>query len=147
MTAGGRRAGVARPQLARQGQAARTDAGGIQVGQQRMKPEGVLVGGCGAAPSLSYHWRTSWKRASWILAELRSSASAFDRCRPPSSPGPAAAAADAAEEDTVVAVVMPELLAAHWWQAPLHNQTALLVKRALIFEPRVILSSVPFQLR
>ena len=51
------------------------------------------------------------------------------------------------EEDTVVAVVMPELLAAHWWQAPLHNQTALLVKRALLFEPRVILSSVPYQLR
>jgi amino acid transporter len=51
------------------------------------------------------------------------------------------------EEDTVVAVVMPELLAAHWWQTPLHNQTALLVKRALLFEPRVILSSVPYQLR
>lgn len=50
------------------------------------------------------------------------------------------------EEGTVLIAVMPELLAARWWQAPLHNQTALLVKRALLFEPRVILSSVPYQL-
>jgi hypothetical protein len=47
--------------------------------------------------------------------------------------------------DTVVAVVMPELLVRHWWQAPLHNQTALFVKRELLFEPRVILSSVPYR--
>jgi len=48
-------------------------------------------------------------------------------------------------EDTVVAVVMPELLVKHWWQVPLHNQTALFVKRELLFEPRVILSSVPYR--
>jgi amino acid transporter len=48
-------------------------------------------------------------------------------------------------QDTVVAVVMPELLVKHWWQAPLHNQTALFVKRELLFEPRVILSSVPYR--
>jgi amino acid transporter len=47
--------------------------------------------------------------------------------------------------DTVVAVVMPELLVRHWWQIPLHNQTALFVKRELLFEPRVILSSVPYR--
>jgi hypothetical protein len=47
--------------------------------------------------------------------------------------------------DTVVAVVMPELLVQHWWQIPLHNQTALFVKRELLFEPRVILSSVPYR--
>jgi hypothetical protein len=49
-------------------------------------------------------------------------------------------------EDTVVAVVMPELLVKHWWHVPLHNQTALFVKRELLFEPRVILSSVPYRL-
>ena len=50
------------------------------------------------------------------------------------------------QEDTVVAAVMPELLVKHWWHVPLHNQTALFLKRELLFESRVILSSVPYQL-
>ena len=32
------------------------------------------------------------------------------------------------------------------WRALLHNQRALYLKRLLLFEPRVILTSVPFQL-
>jgi len=51
-----------------------------------------------------------------------------------------------AREDTVVAVVLPELIVRkrrHWL---LHNQNALFVKRLLLFEPRVILSSVPYHL-
>ncbi|MDP9341364.1 MAG: APC family permease [Actinomycetota bacterium] len=51
-----------------------------------------------------------------------------------------------AREDTVVSVVLPELIVRkrrHWL---LHNQNALFVKRLLLFEPRVILSSVPYQL-
>jgi hypothetical protein len=51
-----------------------------------------------------------------------------------------------ADGDTVVSVVMPELVVSGWRRL-LHNQRALYVKRLLLFEPRVILSSVPYQLR
>jgi hypothetical protein len=47
---------------------------------------------------------------------------------------------------TVVSVIMPELVVSGWRRL-LHNQRALYVKRLLLFEPRVILSSVPYQLR
>jgi len=51
-----------------------------------------------------------------------------------------------AEPGTVVSVVMPELVV-HGWRRLLHNQRALYVKRLLLFEPNVILSSVPYHLR
>jgi hypothetical protein len=51
-----------------------------------------------------------------------------------------------ADDETVVSVIMPELVVSGWRRL-LHNQRALYVKRLLLFEPRVILSSVPYQLR
>jgi amino acid transporter len=48
--------------------------------------------------------------------------------------------------DAVASVVMPELVPTRWWHRLLHNQRALFVKRLLLFEPRVVLSSVPYQL-
>jgi amino acid transporter len=51
-----------------------------------------------------------------------------------------------ARPDTVAAVVLPELVVKRWRHLLLHNQSALFVKRLLLFEPRVILTSVPFQL-
>jgi hypothetical protein len=50
-------------------------------------------------------------------------------------------------EDTVVTVVLPEVIPRHWWENALHNQTALFVKRLLLREPQVVLTSVPFHLR
>jgi amino acid transporter len=50
-----------------------------------------------------------------------------------------------AEPDTVAVVVMPELVA-RGTDRLLHNQRALYLKRLLLFEPGVILTSVPFQL-
>ena len=47
--------------------------------------------------------------------------------------------------ETVVNVIMPELVV-RGWRRLLHNQRALYIKRLLLFEPRVILSSVPYQL-
>ena len=49
-------------------------------------------------------------------------------------------------EDTVCAVVIPEFLVQKWRHLLLHNQNALFVKRLLLTEPRVILSSVPYVL-
>jgi amino acid transporter len=46
--------------------------------------------------------------------------------------------------DTVCAVVLPEFVLRKWRHLLLHNQNALFVKRELLYEPRVVLSSVPF---
>jgi amino acid transporter len=51
------------------------------------------------------------------------------------------------EPDIWVTVVIPEILPAHWWQGILHNQRALLLKTALLFKERVILTNVPFHLK
>jgi len=50
-----------------------------------------------------------------------------------------------AEGDTTVLVLMPELVT-RGWRRVLHNQRALYIKRMLLFEPDVILASVPYQL-
>lgn len=52
-----------------------------------------------------------------------------------------------ARGDTVVTVVLPELVPSHWWENLLHNQTAFALKRMLLFEPMVVVTSVPFHLR
>jgi amino acid transporter len=50
-----------------------------------------------------------------------------------------------ADPEAVAVVVMPEVVA-RGTDRLLHNQRALYMKRLLLFEPRVILTSVPFQL-
>jgi hypothetical protein len=47
---------------------------------------------------------------------------------------------------TVVTVVLPELVVRRRWEHLLHNQTALFMKRLLLFEPDVVVTSVPFHL-
>jgi hypothetical protein len=49
--------------------------------------------------------------------------------------------------DTIATVVLPEFIPAHWWENLLHNQTAFYFKRLLLFEPNVVVTSVPFHLR
>jgi hypothetical protein len=51
-----------------------------------------------------------------------------------------------AREDTIASVVIPELVVSHNRYMLLHNQSALFVKRLLLYEPRTILSSVPYSL-
>ena len=46
---------------------------------------------------------------------------------------------------TAVLVLMPELVT-RGWRRLLHNQKALYVKRLLLFEPGVVLASIPYQL-
>jgi hypothetical protein len=50
-----------------------------------------------------------------------------------------------ADPDAVAVVIMPELVFSGLARS-LHNQRALYIKRMLLFEPRVILSSVPYRL-
>jgi amino acid transporter len=49
-------------------------------------------------------------------------------------------------EDTLCAVVIPELVVRKWRHLVLHNQNALFLKRLLLYERSVVLSSVPFLL-
>ena len=52
----------------------------------------------------------------------------------------------AAHPDDYVTVILPEFVPKRWWQHLLHNQRALLIKGALLFRPRVVVTSVPFHL-
>jgi hypothetical protein len=45
---------------------------------------------------------------------------------------------------TLALVVVPEFIVTKWRHYLLHNQNALFVKRLFLFEPNVVLSSVPF---
>ncbi|WP_326548889.1 APC family permease [Mycolicibacterium sp. ND9-15] len=47
---------------------------------------------------------------------------------------------------TVVTVFIPEYVVGHWWENILHNQSALRLKGRLLFEPNVMVTSVPWQL-
>ncbi len=46
----------------------------------------------------------------------------------------------------VVTVFIPEYVVGHWWEQLLHNQSALRLKGRLLFEPGVMVTSVPWQL-
>ena len=50
------------------------------------------------------------------------------------------------DQECWVTVVIPEILPARWWQNILHNQRALMLKGALLFKERVILTDVPYHL-
>ena len=47
----------------------------------------------------------------------------------------------------MITIVIPEFVPRHWWQQVLHNQTALLVKGALLFRRGIVVVNVPFHLR
>jgi len=46
----------------------------------------------------------------------------------------------------VVNVYIPEYVVGHWWENLLHNQSSLRLKGRLLFEPSVMVTSVPWQL-
>jgi hypothetical protein len=46
----------------------------------------------------------------------------------------------------VVSVFIPEYVVGHWWEHLLHNQSALRLKGRLLFQPGVMVTSVPWQL-
>ena len=50
-------------------------------------------------------------------------------------------------DDQMVTIVLPEFLPRHWWQHVLHNQTALLVKGALLFRKNTVVADVPYLLK
>jgi amino acid transporter len=53
---------------------------------------------------------------------------------------------DALYDDDVMTIILPEFIPAKWWQHLLHNQTALLIKAALLFSKGKTVLSVPYHL-
>jgi amino acid transporter len=51
------------------------------------------------------------------------------------------------KENHMVTIVLPEFIPARWWQHLLHNQTALLIKGALLFRQNVVVTDVPYHLK
>src|SRR5579863_4252486 len=49
-------------------------------------------------------------------------------------------------EDTLT-VILPEFVVAHWWEFPLHNQTAFQLKTALLSRPGIVVTDIPQHLR
>ena len=49
--------------------------------------------------------------------------------------------------DHMITLVLPEFIPARWWQQLLHNQTALLIKGAMLFRRNVVVTDVPYHLR
>ena len=47
----------------------------------------------------------------------------------------------------VVTVFIPEDVVGHWWEHLLHNQSALRLKGRLLYQPGVMVTSVPYRLR
>ncbi len=47
----------------------------------------------------------------------------------------------------VVCIYIPEYVVGRWWENALHNQSSLRLKGRLLFEPGVMVTSVPWQLR
>ncbi|MBI2203508.1 MAG: APC family permease [Candidatus Rokubacteria bacterium] len=52
----------------------------------------------------------------------------------------------ARSESQMVTIVVPEFLPRHWWQHMLHNQTALVIKAALLFRRNTVVTDVPYLL-
>jgi len=45
-----------------------------------------------------------------------------------------------------VTIFIPEYVVGRWWEQVLHNQSALRLKARLLFQPGVMVTSVPWQL-
>jgi amino acid transporter len=53
---------------------------------------------------------------------------------------------DRERDDDLVTVVLPEFVPRRWWHHFLHNQTALMLKGALLFRKNVVVIDVPYHL-
>lgn len=49
------------------------------------------------------------------------------------------------EPNEVMTVIVPQFVPSHWWENLLHNQTALMLRFALLFKPGLVIMEVPYQ--
>jgi hypothetical protein len=50
------------------------------------------------------------------------------------------------QQDDIVTIIIPEFVTAKWWQQLLHNQTAFLIRAALVFKRGKVVTSVRYHL-
>lgn len=50
------------------------------------------------------------------------------------------------QPEDIVTIIIPEFVTAKWWQQLLHNQTALLIRAALVFKKGKVVTSVRYHL-
>ena len=51
------------------------------------------------------------------------------------------------DPEDLLTVIITEFIPAHWWEAPLHNQTAYRLRRALGLRPNIVVTSIPYRLQ
>jgi amino acid transporter len=49
------------------------------------------------------------------------------------------------QSNELLTIVVPQFVPSHWWENLLHNQTALMLRFALIFKPGLVIIEVPYQ--
>jgi hypothetical protein len=49
--------------------------------------------------------------------------------------------------EEMITVIIPEFVTTHWWHRILHNQTAFLIRAALMFRRGKVVTSVRYHLR
>jgi hypothetical protein len=49
-------------------------------------------------------------------------------------------------KEGMITVIIPEFVTARWWQNLLHNQTAIIIRAALSFKKRIVVTSVRYHL-
>ncbi|MEN6571126.1 MAG: APC family permease [Anaerolineaceae bacterium] len=49
------------------------------------------------------------------------------------------------DQNELLTIVVPQFIPAHWWENLLHNQTALLLRAALVFKRGLVIVEVPYQ--
>ncbi len=49
------------------------------------------------------------------------------------------------QPQAMITVLVPEYVPGHWWEQPLHSQTALRLKAALLFRANTVVISVPYR--
>ncbi len=49
--------------------------------------------------------------------------------------------------EDMLTVILPEFVVGHWWEIPLHNQTAFQLKTALLNRSGIVVTDIPQHLR
>jgi hypothetical protein len=49
------------------------------------------------------------------------------------------------DSNELLTIAVPQFIPAHWWENLLHNQTALLLRAALVFKRGLVIVEVPYQ--
>jgi hypothetical protein len=52
--------------------------------------------------------------------------------------------ADQRQLNETITIVVPQFVARHWWNNLLHTQAAFMLRRALLFQPGIVITDVPY---